>query len=62
MLHRIGNHAVDLGFLEKINNNPPRFKTDKACTVLGLTYIDFAKTANDMAESMVNLGFVHKAG
>ena len=61
LLCRIGYHWVDLDFLGRIYNNPPRFNTEKARTVLGLSYIDIAKTANDMAESMVNLGFVPKA-
>lgn len=54
--------GVDLDLLARIYRNPPRFNTTKARTVLGLDYIDVAKTANDMAESIVNLGFVHGRG
>ena len=51
--------GVDLDLLSRIYRNPPHFDTSKSQTVLGLDYIDIDTTAVDMAESIVNLGFVH---
>ena len=45
--------------MRRIYKNPPKFDNSKSRKVLGLEYTPISVTATDMAEAVVNFGFVN---